>query len=281
MSFNIWVGGESGGQPLDQTVKVIQAAKADIVGIQESHGEERDGEKNDAAEDIAQKLGWHYFDQGDDDCGIVSRHKIVGHTPNKLGAQIELSSGRRVWMFNVHLMHTPYQPYQLLKIPYNDAPFITTAAEAILEARKARGEQVAALLQEIEAIRDEGTPIFITGDFNEPSDLDWTDAVSDAMCCPIAVAWPSTFALGEAGFTDAYREARPDPLKHPGYTWTPITKEDDPADRHDRIDFVFTSGPNVRVENAHIVGESEGRADIIVTPYPSDHRAMVATVVLD
>jgi endonuclease/exonuclease/phosphatase family metal-dependent hydrolase len=51
MTFNIWVGGESGGQPLDQTAKVIQAAKADVVGVQECCGEERDGMRRPCADD--------------------------------------------------------------------------------------------------------------------------------------------------------------------------------------------------------------------------------------
>ena len=36
MSYNIYRGGTMRGQPLSQTVKVIQEAKADIVGIQEA-----------------------------------------------------------------------------------------------------------------------------------------------------------------------------------------------------------------------------------------------------
>ncbi len=65
---------------------MIKAAKADVVGLQESHGEERDGVRPDAAAVIAQQLGWHYFDQGDDDTGIISRYKLVGSTPKKWGA---------------------------------------------------------------------------------------------------------------------------------------------------------------------------------------------------
>jgi exodeoxyribonuclease III len=37
----------------------------------------------------------------------------------------------------------------------------------------------------------------------------------------------------------------------------------------------------VRVEKAEVVGERPERADIVVTPYPSDHRAVVATVVIE
>jgi exodeoxyribonuclease III len=73
--------------------------------------------------------------------------------------------------------------------------------------------------------------------------------------------------------SDAYRAVYPDPVSHPGWTWTPITREDDPRDRHDRIDMIFT-GPGVRVTSAAIVGERPERADIVVRPYPSDHRAV-------
>ena len=276
MTFNIWVGGESGGQPLAQTTMVIEAAKADIVGVQESHGEERNGKKNDAARAIAEQLGWHYFDQGDDDTGIISRYTIVDQTPKKWGAAVELPSGQRVWVFNVHFNHTPYQPYQLLKIPYNDAPYITTEAEAIDEAKKARAEQVAEMLKEINSVRREGTPIFVTGDFNEPSSLDWTEAVAQAGKCPVAVCWPTTAAILDADFVDAYRVARPFLLSSPGYTWTPITSVDDPQDRHDRIDFVLVGGSGAKVEAAEVVGEKSEWADVVVTPYPSDHRGVVA-----
>jgi exodeoxyribonuclease III len=35
MSFNLWHGGQAGGQPLKQSAAVIEAAGADIVGLQE------------------------------------------------------------------------------------------------------------------------------------------------------------------------------------------------------------------------------------------------------
>jgi exodeoxyribonuclease III len=70
----------------------------------------------------------------------------------------------------------------------------------------------------------------------------------------------------------------PDEVARPGSTWTPTTKPDDPKDRHDRIDFVFFGGPNMSVKGCEIVGEDQKFADIVVKPYPSDHRAVVATV---
>jgi endonuclease/exonuclease/phosphatase family metal-dependent hydrolase len=279
MTFNIWVGGESGKQPLDQTAKVIQAAHAHIVGIQESSGAKRGGKRPNNARIIAEKLGWQFFSQ-DSSTSIATRHKIVGHTPKKWGAEIELPSGRRVWLFNAHFAHAPYQPYQLLRIPYEDAPFIDSAEAAIREANRTRGYQVAAMLAEIEAIRHAGAAIFVTGDFNEPTPLDWTDAACHAGRCPVAVKWPTAAAILHAGFTDTYRASHPDPLTAPGHTWTPTTASTDPTDRHDRIDFVLVSGPNARIAKSEIVGEHPDHADIVVTPYPSDHRAVVATVTL-
>jgi hypothetical protein len=35
MTFNLWHGGNAGGQPLEQTINVIKSAQADIVGLQE------------------------------------------------------------------------------------------------------------------------------------------------------------------------------------------------------------------------------------------------------
>jgi endonuclease/exonuclease/phosphatase family metal-dependent hydrolase len=278
MTFNIWVGGESGGQPLDQTVKVIQAAKADVVGIQEGCGKKRRGKCPDRAKQIAEKLGWNYFSQGDDDTSIMSRYTIVDHSPKKWGAAIGLPSAKRVWVFNAHFSHAPYQPYQLLKIPYEDGPFINTADEAMAAARDARQGQVESMLAEVAVVREQNTPIFITGDFNEPSSLDWTEAVFRAERCPRVVPWPTTAAVYNSGFVDTYRQVHTDPLKKPGYTWTPTTSESDPQDHHDRIDFVMVGGPGVKVAESQVVGENSQKADIVVTPYPSDHRAVVATV---
>jgi len=279
MTFNLWQGGEEGRQPLAQTIRVIEAAKADVVGLQETAGLERDRKRPDNARRIAEQLGWAYLDQGQG-TGVISRHKIDKHTPEKLGVQVGLPSGKKVWLFNVHFAHAPYQPYQLLKIPYADAPFIATAEQAVIEARKARKRQVTALLDEIKKVRDEKATAFITGDFNEPSVLDWTEPVFRARGCPLAVPWPTTATVRDAGFADAYRQIHPDPVQLPGYTWTPITAENDPKDRHDRIDFVFVDG-DVKVTAVEVVGERADRSDIVVKPYPSDHRAVVATVTWD
>ncbi len=265
MTYNIWLDGGGGKQPLEQSAAVIKAAQADIVGLQESGA---------SAEKLAKLLGWQHVDQGGR-TAILTRYKIAGTTPKKWGAKIELPSGNAVYLFNAHFAYIPYQPYQLLNIPYGNYPFLKTEAEAVQAAREARGGQVERMLAEVADVRGEKSPIFITGDFNEPSHLDWTAAVHAAKLCPIEVEWPTTKAVVSAGFLDGYRAIHVDPVKRRGITWTPTTKVTNPKDRHDRIDFVFSAGDGVKAVDAAVVGENSENADIVVHPYPSDHRAVV------
>jgi endonuclease/exonuclease/phosphatase family metal-dependent hydrolase len=278
MSFNLWHGGDAGKQPLSQTMEVIRAARADLAGLQETGGFEQDkgAGRPDHGRKLAEMLGWHYFDQGER-TGVLSRFPILTNTPRRWGVTVRLPSGREVRLFNAHLLHAPYQPYQLLNIPYANAPFIKTAAEAVSEARKARGGQVERLLAELTPALAAGQPVFLTGDFNEPSHQDWTPRAARAGRCPLAVEYPTTLAVTAAGLRDAFRVAHPDEVARPGHTWTPTTTPDDPKDRHDRIDFVFVGG-GVTVKRCEIVGEDGKFADLLVRPYPSDHRAVVATV---
>jgi endonuclease/exonuclease/phosphatase family metal-dependent hydrolase len=276
MSFNLWHGGDAGKQPLAQSAAVIRAARADLVGFQESRGYEHHGIRPNHGRKLAELLGWYYFEQGSSP-GIASRHLIVTSTPGRHGATVRLPSGQLVTHFNVHLMHAPYQPYQLLNIPYADAPFIKTADEAITAARQARGGEVAGLLAEVAPAVARGETIFLTGDFNEPSHLDWTQRATQAGRCPLPVAYPTTLAVMNAGLKDSFRTLFPDEVAKPGVTWSPLTLPSDPKDHHDRIDFVFFAGPTVQAKHCEIVGESAKFADLVVLPYPSDHRAVVAT----
>ena len=278
MSFNLWVGGEAGQRPLSVSAKVIRAAKADIVGLQETHGKAADGPRQNNGALLARMLGWHYSPQHGGSPGILSRFPIVNQTPKGHGVSIQLPSGKLIHVFNVHLMHAPYQPYQLLRIPYAQARFISTADEAVAEALDARGKQVEELIDELKPAIATGEPVFLTGDFNEPSHLDWTDRAFEAGKCPLPVAWPSTRAVMQAGLHDSDRSVHRNEVTHPGLTWTPITRPDDPKDRHDRIDFVFCAGENVSVSKCEVVGEKPESSDIVIQPYPSDHRAVVATV---
>jgi endonuclease/exonuclease/phosphatase family metal-dependent hydrolase len=288
MSFNIYGGGANDSKPVDETVAAIKAAGADIVGIQETRLESDPCTADvcpatgpSVAKAVADALGFHYYDQTKENAAlwanaILSRWPIGAATPNDLGVPIEVD-GRTVYAFNIHLDDSPYQPYQLLSIEYGDSPFIKTEAEAVRYATETRGPALKLLFEDLKAA-DGAAAAFIFGDFNEPSDLDWTEAAVKAGHQPIVVHWPTTAAIEAQGFVDAYRAVFADPAAKPAFTWTPTTEPSDPEDHHDRIDFVFARGAGLKVEKAAIVGEKQPEADLVVTPWPSDHRAVTATV---
>ncbi|MDX1517614.1 MAG: hypothetical protein R3288_12295, partial [Woeseiaceae bacterium] len=90
--------------------------------------------------------------------------------------------------------------------------------------------------------------------------------------------YPTVRAFEREGFVDAWRTVHPDEIAAAGYTWTPTTSADDPGDHHDRIDYVLVKGEGIVVSTAQVVGESQAVADIVIEPWPSDHRAVVATI---
>ncbi|MEQ7052677.1 hypothetical protein ABN764_18720 [Paenibacillaceae sp. P-4] len=78
-------------------------------------------------------------------------------------------------------------------------------------------------------------------------------------------------------FRDSYREVHSDPLTKPAVTWTPGGNGHIALDEvHDRIDFVYAGGPSATIDS-RIVGERGPYTDIAITPWPSDHRAVVST----
>ena len=275
MTFNMWFGGHSGGQQLEQSAEVVRAARADVVGIQEGSRFPA-GEFPDDAAAMAELLGWHYVAQGRNRA-IMSRYPIVEQTPKRWGARVGVPNAD-VWVFNTHFAHAPYQPFQLLSISYANAAFLDSAEAAVAAASDARAKHAAEMLEEIRAASAEAT-VFVTGDFNEPSSLDWTSAAATAGLCPMAVEWPTANLFYENGFVDTFRHVHPDPVTSPGCTWTCTTAPDDPNDHHDRIDFVLCrGGAGLRIVSSEIVGENAAFSDIVVSPYPSDHRTLVSEI---
>jgi len=137
MSFNLWHGGERSGYPLERTAEVIKQSGADVVGIQESAGlPDSQNNRRDNTKRIADILGWNHYEQGIvmpgrgnvNPFSIITRWKIVLTTPSKWAVKIQMENGSTFYMFNTHLAYFPYQPYQLMSIPYENTPFLTTRA---------------------------------------------------------------------------------------------------------------------------------------------------------
>lgn len=290
MTFNTWGSGGNDGTGVEATLAAIRAARPDVVGLQEVRAESPECTATvcpafgpSAADRIAEALGFHVYEAPEDAPlnwanATISRYPIIDSSP--AGAVMIDFEGASLALINVHFTDYPYQPYQAAEIAYEDAPFLSSPDALREAARSARGFQVS-LLESALRFADDARLTIITGDFNEPSHRDWTVKAAEMGRHPYAVAYPSVMAMENLGFVDAWRAARPDEIAFPGFTWTPVAALDDPQEHHDRIDYILVRGKDVRVSDAWVVGESPLHADIVVTPWPSDHRAVIAEIEID
>jgi hypothetical protein len=275
MTLNIFYGGDeldlqTGGfchrpagcaATLAHVEAVIRDSGADVVGIEE-------GEHNAGV--IAAALGWHASNRTQ----VISRFPIVD-PPDANGRYVwvEVVPGRFVAIGNVHLPSDPYGPYEI-----RDG---ATLDEVLDLETTVRLPAIQAELAALPPLAASGMPTFLTGDFNSPSHLDWTPAISAVRPeVPYPVDWPVSHALADAGLRDSYREVHPDPVAVPGFTWTPGGPEGDPHEVHDRIDWVLASGPATPVASV-VVGEAGGPdVGIGFDPWPTDHRGVLSTFVV-
>jgi endonuclease/exonuclease/phosphatase family metal-dependent hydrolase len=186
---------------------------------------------------------------------------------------LNLGGGQSLCVFGVHLTSSPYQPYRVRDGCYE------RKEELLIEARQTRERELLGVLAEIHPLIKGGEKVILCGDFNEPSHLDWTRACAD-LHFGLEMAWPCSCEVASIGMQDAYRKLFPDPHSHPGHTWTPVPGKgaggSDTAEHevHDRIDFVYGSGAGLVPIETVVIGEHHDHADIVVSPFPSDHRGV-------
>jgi hypothetical protein len=178
-------------------------------------------------------------------------------------------------MANTHLTSDPYGP-ELVR----DGK---TLEEVLQNEKDIRLPEAQALITGLKPLIDKGIPLILTGDFNSPSPRDWTPAAVAARPSPaFPVTWPVAQAFETAGFTDSFRAVHPDPVKDPGQTWTAGRPAPSipPKETFDRIDFTWTA--NLKPLAAQVMGEAGNPQNALsVTPWPSDHRAVLTTIEVD
>ena len=247
MTFNVWYGGVQVDFPA--IGRAIRAADADIVGVQEPEGRLRR---------IARSAGLAYVDET---LHVISRYPLFA--ANVGGVRIgyaAVDQDHVVAIANVHLTATPYGPEWL-----RDGR--SHAAVLKLE-RETRLPEIKPYLRPLARLARRGVPVFLTGDMNSPSHLDWP-----------TLEWPVSKAMADAGLRDSYREAWPDAVARPGRTWTAGTPPPriKPRETLDRIDWVMAGGPSTTLAS-RLVGEAGGPdVDIGLDRWGSDHRAVAST----
>lgn len=275
MSFNIWYGGDQVN--FNRIIEAIKKADADIVGLQEPDGKTLE---------IAALAGYPYADVRRHiiskfplfDPGVGERteegnplYSIAGVDSKTVHAWALVAPGKVIAVANTHLTSNPYGP-ELVR----DGK---TLAEVLQNETDTRVPEAQALADGLSGLAKSGTPVFLVGDFNSPSHLDWTEATMKVRpAIKFSVEWPASKLMADNGFTDSYRAAHPDPVKNPGLTWTPGYPHPYVRDTetHDRIDFVWAA--NAQTVSSEIVGETGNpEVSIPLSSWPSDHRAVVST----
>ena len=317
MTFNIWQEGTMVENGLDKIRDVILDTNPDIVGFTEV----RNYKEEDWTAKIVKKLmdkGLNYsgmFVGGD--VSIISKYPIIGSEVifdgegSVVKFDVKLDS-QTIVVAVAHLDYTGYACY-LPRAYYGGTPNWNvikdkkgnkspiTNVEDIL-AYNAKSTRLAQIHAFLDAIKVETNPIILMGDFNEPSHLDWTEKAAQRFDHNgVVINWPSTYALFEKGFTDAYRNYFPDEMTHSGITWPSFahgkgsTSWTPLSDERDRIDYIFYKGKGIRTTYATLVGPKESYAfDKLVTTYtdndnfvantqdwPSDHKAVMVILTLE
>jgi hypothetical protein len=251
LTYNIEYSGDR------STDAVIADLGADVVGVLESY---------DRLPEIAERTGYPYYNLG---LQLLSKYPI--HEPSGadgLYALIEVEPGYVVAMFNTHLDYVRYGPRLVLEgMPLE---------EVLASEDEVRTRSIEVLTPSMEALLEEGYPVFLTGDLNQPSSLDYTEetvGMREGVTEPIP--WPVSETLLDLGMRDTFREIHPDPVENPGLTHgNPDFKQ---GGFGDRIDYLYAGGPAV-TRTSELVGEVGGpNVDREYDPWTSDHRAVLST----
>lgn len=296
MSFNILQGGgnaanvgfydkDYGGSRVDDIAAAILASKADIVGIQE------DG----PPQPLLEALGPEWTHAG----SVYSKYRM---TPIKSSkwldvVRVHLSDDESIVVANCHWAPSPYGPFLMQEeirnhgVPESRPVFRNLVLQKSRKLTGARGYQ--ATVDEIKPWIGRNERVVLTGDFNEPSHLDWTARaardgadrwVENPTLVPLRfeIPWEGSLMLHGIGMRDAYRDVFPNEVLHPGHTWTPKYAGGVPGRRPygdqvlDRIDRVYFSGPGLRAVDATVVGGNltTGKNGGLKL-WPSDHAAVI------
>lgn len=299
MTFNILQGGGNaknvgfgdelfGGSRIDEIASAIKLAEADVVGIQE--------DCSSKSNLILNALGEGWYRAGK----LYSKFPAELVYSNKDRSlevvDVELTGSRVVRIVNCHWWPNNYGPFLAQeKLRADPQVDLNHLAKLVEEKGTRRGgtRGYKATIKPLEEAIKEKKAIFLVGDFNEPSHLDWTEHyakngpdrwVDNPTGTPLLlpVQWPGSVLLENIGMIDSFRQVHTDEVKKPGNTWTPSYPKQTPGRRPygdqvlDRIDRVYHHGNDVKVVSAQIVGEKGDTFDMSITgKWPSDHRAVV------
>eukprot|EP00929_Paragymnodinium_shiwhaense_P035175 TRINITY_DN19028_c2_g2_i1.p1 TRINITY_DN19028_c2_g2~~TRINITY_DN19028_c2_g2_i1.p1 ORF type:complete len:543 (-),score=76.69 TRINITY_DN19028_c2_g2_i1:502-2130(-) len=305
LQFNIWQEGTEVKDGLSKIVDVIIASEADVVALSEVRNYVKDLHQRLKERLLHKGLVFHgNFVQGGD-VGLLSRWPIdrAEQVTSATRSTITAYFLRTPEMICVCSAHLDWKQYSLNLVRGYDgntfsrlsAPVTEVDALHKMDLESGRRGSIEDFLKFAENLCD--MPVFLAGDFNECSHLDWTESTKDKFGHNgVVIDWKHSQMLFEGGFSDSWRDVHPDPVTHLGATWPSdaferrSTSWAQEADERDRIDFIYYRGEKTRPVRACLVGsrnyfvknvlhECDTQCPFLPAteslPWPSDHKGVL------
>lgn len=310
LQFNIWQEGTIVENGFNGIVDNILNVDPDMVTFSEVRNYDNTSFIPRLIAALNEK-GATYYGESSTSTGLISKYPIskqeyVYPYGNDHGSILKATipfDNNTIVLYSAHLDYTRYACY--LPRGYSgttwekiDAPVSNVDSILSMNRESLRDEAILDFIADARKEREKGNLVFIGGDFNEPSHLDWTEATKNMFDHNGAVVpWDCSVLLYEDGFKDAFREFYPNPVTHPGFTFPSDNKNMDAnkltwaplADERDRIDFIyFVPDKRLKLIDAAVVGPSssiiygerikENTQDKFILPagtWPTDHKAVM------
>lgn len=316
LQFNIWQEGTTVKGGYDAIIDELVRTDADFVMFSEVRNY-NDTRFCDRITNALKERDLTYYSFYSEDSGLLSKHPIIDSAAifplnNDHGTIYKLIAdvnGTEVAVYTAHLDYLSCAYYDVRGYDGNtwaelEKPL--TNIDSILQKNVAsmRDDAIKLFVKDADKELKKGRLIFLGGDFNEPSHLDWTEETKNMGDHQgLVIPWDVTTMLDENGFKDSFREMYPDPVKNPGYTYPADCKDmavnsltwAPDADERERIDYIFyypTEG--LKLTNVAVYGPQgnivkgvrtpDSSNDIIIEPlgvWPSDHKAIIAEFTIE
>lgn len=323
LQFNIWQEGTMVEGGFEKIADIIAASNADLIALSEVRNYKHEDLHQRLCQALQQRGCTYYATYAGGDVGLLSRWPIAKAEPvadetakdhgSVVAFHVQHPSGRSIVFCSAHLDYLNYATYlprgydgnsfKIIDPDGDGKPNPVTDLDRIhaMDAASKRDESIASFIAYAEKMVPNSTAVFLVGDFNECSHLDWSAATKDLYDHNgVVMEWANSKRLAQAGFVDAWRAMYPDPISHPGATWpSPAwgkgsTTWTPQADERDRIDFVYSSAKRVQAIQGWIVGPQsywlKDRIEPCQTsdpfaltdqPWPSDHKGVMVDFKLE
>lgn len=313
LQLNIWQEGTMVNGGYTAIVNEIYVLQPDLVTLSEV----RNYKDLDFCQKLVQSLlekGKQYYSFYSNGAGILSAFPISSHgtifsDKGEICKAITNIKGHEIAVYSAHLDYLNYAVY--LPRGYSgttwkklDKPVSDIKAILADNLASKRDEAIAAFITESKKDIAMGRLVFLGGDFNEASHLDWVKSTKDSFDHNgLVIPWQNSITLYKNGFKDSFRIKYPDPLKNPGFTFPASNDQVEikslawapDADERERIDFIYYyPNKHLKLENSSVVGPSasilrnerkeEKDADSFIKPksiWPTDHKGLLSVFKLN